>query len=236
MLFSFSFGFFLFLFYFFVEKKGDQIFYLSHYKAYIESSLSPLMRALPLVSKIWSIFIFHSQMGLAPSSKSLVNWFKKISSFNPHWALCKPTHVFGFWGFKIFPKHEWVQHLFNKAYNILMILGSLTFEKEFWILTKKLGYVMTLWPSAFLKSLCSWSWTLFIWNFFKWAQNLGYIMALWIIFHLLYEFCLLIFFLKKTLPPFFLFLFWKFNSWEKIFTEVFSRNIFLKKLGKKISF
>ena len=162
---DFFISFLFFCWKFFVEKKGDQIFYLSHYKAYNESSLSPLMRALPLVSKIWSIFIFHSQMGLAPSSKSLVNWFKKISSFNPHWALCKPTHVFGFWGFKIFPKHEWVQHLFNKAYNILMILGSLTFEKKFWILTKKLGYVMTLWPSAFLKSLCSWSWTLFIWNF-----------------------------------------------------------------------
>ena len=97
---------FLFFFYFLwreKKKKSDQVlsqhikvFYLSHYKAHLECSLSSLVRALSLVSKVWSIFIFHSQMGLAPSSKSLVNWFKKISSFNPHWAFGELTHVFRF--------------------------------------------------------------------------------------------------------------------------------------------
>ena len=71
-LFCFFFLFWIYLFlFFFLKKKCDQIlsqhikvFYLSHYKAYLECSLSPLMRVLPLVSKVWSIFIFHSQMGL----------------------------------------------------------------------------------------------------------------------------------------------------------------------------
>ena len=34
-----------------------------------------------------------------------------------------------------------------------MILGSLAFEKDFWILTQKLGHVITLWPNDFLQSL-----------------------------------------------------------------------------------
>ena len=34
-----------------------------------------------------------------------------------------------------------------------MILGSLAFGKDFWILTQKLGYVIILWPNAFLQSL-----------------------------------------------------------------------------------
>ena len=49
---------FLFLDFFFKKKKSGQalsqhikIFYLSHYKAHLECSLSPLMRALPLVQK-----------------------------------------------------------------------------------------------------------------------------------------------------------------------------------------
>ena len=68
-----------------------------------------------------------------------------------------------------------------------MILGSLTFGKDFWILIQNLGYVMTLWPNAFLQSL----WyilmilgsldLIFYFYFFEWAQNLGYIMAFWII-------------------------------------------------------
>ena len=54
-----------------------------------------------------------------------------------------------------------------------MILGSLTFGKDFWILIQNLGYVMTLWPNAFLQSL--WyilmilgSLDLFIYFFFFW--------------------------------------------------------------------
>ena len=56
-------------------------------------------------------------------------------------------------GFQNFPK-AWIgSQLFNKVNNILMILGSLALEKDFWILTQKLGYVITLWPNAFLQSL-----------------------------------------------------------------------------------
>ena len=96
----FSFLFFYLLFFFFLKKKRDQalsqhikIFYLSHYKAHLECSLSPL---------------FYSQMGLASSLKSLVNWLKKISSFNPHWALGEPTHpCLWFVGFQNLPK-AWI--------------------------------------------------------------------------------------------------------------------------------
>jgi len=35
-------------------------------------------------------------MGLAPISKILVNWLKKITSFHPHGGLGETTHVFGF--------------------------------------------------------------------------------------------------------------------------------------------
>ena len=68
-----------------------------------------------------------------------------------------------------------------------MILGSLTFEKDFWILTQKLGYVMTLWPNAFLQS--PWythdlgsSRFIYLFIYFEWVQSLGYVIALWIIF------------------------------------------------------
>ena len=95
----FSFLLFYFIF-FFLKKKSDQalsqhikIFYLSHYKAHLECSLSPL---------------FYSQMGLASSLKSLVNWLKKISSLNPHWALGEPTHpCLWFVGFQNLPK-AWI--------------------------------------------------------------------------------------------------------------------------------
>ena len=148
----FSLLFLLLLDFFFLQKKkkkkGTKL-YLNTSKSFtcpIERSLSPLLRALPLISKPFFFFFpngpcpqfkgsghffYYSQMGFALSSKDLVSWFKKISSFNPHWAFGEPTHVFGFQGFKTFPKHGRVRHLFNKAYNIHMILGSLAFEKYF---------------------------------------------------------------------------------------------------------
>ena len=83
--FSFSFGFF---FFFIFWKKGDQIlsqhikvFYLSHWIF----TLSPHEGLAPS-SKVQAILLY-SQMGFPLSSKGFDNWFKKISSFNPHWAL-----------------------------------------------------------------------------------------------------------------------------------------------------
>ena len=86
-----------------------------------------------------------------------------------------------------------------------------------------------------LKSMvCSWSWCLLIWIFFfffflEWAQNLGYNMALWIIFHLLFEFLFSKFFLfsffRKLFPLFFIKK--KKSSLEKKkFTEDFFFNSF----------
>ena len=62
---SFLFFFHFWIFFFFWRKKSDQVlsqpikvFYLFYYKAHLKCSLSSLMKALPLVSKVWSIFIF----------------------------------------------------------------------------------------------------------------------------------------------------------------------------------
>ena len=64
---------FLFIYFYFFWKKGDQIFsqhikvfYLSHYKAHLECSLSSFTRALPLVQRAWSVSskIFHLKSSL----------------------------------------------------------------------------------------------------------------------------------------------------------------------------
>ena len=88
---------------------------------------------------------------ITPSLKSLVNWFKKISSFNPHWALGEPTHVFGLYGFKIFLKHGLVHNFSIKpiTYSWSWALLLLKMIFEFW--PQKLGYIMTSWPNAFLQ-------------------------------------------------------------------------------------
>ena len=97
-IFSFLF-FYLFIYFFFEEKKWPsfisthQNLLLVPLQSHLECSLSPL---------------FYSQMGLASSLKSLVNWLKKISSFNPHWALGEPTHpCLWFVGFQNLPK-AWI--------------------------------------------------------------------------------------------------------------------------------
>ena len=91
--------------------------------------------------------------GPCPLFKGLGQLVQKYFILNPHWALSGPTHIFRVLGFQKFSK-AWIgSQLFNKV-NMLMILGSLTTEKEFWIFIQKLGYVMTLWPNTFLQGLC----------------------------------------------------------------------------------
>ena len=103
---------------------------------------------VPLEIPSWMFTLFPHE-GLAPSFKILIHFCLSFSNgpypylkglsqlvqkdftFNPHRVLGIPKAWIG-------------SQLFNKVYNILMILGSLTFKKEFWILTQKLGYVMTL--------------------------------------------------------------------------------------------
>ena len=103
-LFCFFFLFWIYLFLFFFLKKKMWSNFISTQQSLLLVPLQSLswMFTLPphegLAPSFKSLIHFYLSFsnGPCPSSKSLVNWFKKISCFNPHWALGEPTHVFGF--------------------------------------------------------------------------------------------------------------------------------------------
>ena len=136
--FSFLFFFFFLIFFIILEKKKRWPSFIPTHqnllfvpnKTHLECLLSSLQKALPLVSKVRSIFIFILKWAL-PLVEGLGQLVQKDFTFNPHWALGEPTHAFRVLGYQKFPK-AWIgSQLFNKVYNILMILGSLAFEKDF---------------------------------------------------------------------------------------------------------
>ena len=142
-----------------------------------------LHEGLLLVSKVWSTFIFHSQMGLAPSSKVLVDWFKKISSFNPHWLLVSLPMSLGFRVSKFSQNMDGSNIFSIKSITYSWAWVLLLLEKIFEFWSKIYGMLWLMAQCLPPKSVVythdlGLSWFDF---FFEWAQNLGYIMALWII-------------------------------------------------------